>query len=63
MFIISNFKIKNEIGGVKITITGNGFSKQTQVLVDNIICPIFYLSYNSIICITPSNVIIFILVN
>ena len=44
-------------GGVKITITGNGFSQQTQVLVDNITCPIFYLTYNSVICITPPNVI------
>ena len=45
-------------GGVKITINGTGFSKQTQVLVDGIDCPIFYQTYNSLVCTTPQNVII-----
>lgn len=57
LHFINLLVIYNWIGGVKITITGNGFSKKTQVLVDNIDCPIFYQSYQSIICITPPNVI------
>ena len=46
-------------GGLILTINGSGYSKQTKVLIDNIVCPITSFIYTSINCQIPSNVCVF----
>ena len=46
-------------GGVFLEVTGTGFSKNSQVLVDSINWPVTAYNYTLIRCIVPANVIYF----
>lgn len=43
-------------GGLYLNVTGIGFSSKSQVLIDNINCPIVFSSYSLLTCLIPTNV-------
>lgn len=43
-------------GGIIIDIIGKGFSNNTGIFIDGIICPIQNYSYSKISCMVPANV-------
>ena len=59
-FLLTGIDVSPSIGGtgggLKVNITGSGFSNKTQVLVDGNSCNVLFSSYNLIICEIPSNV-------
>ncbi|CAF0756351.1 unnamed protein product [Brachionus calyciflorus] len=50
-----NPKLSGVGGGAIITINGSGFTKQTSVKIDSILCTYVSHSYTAISCIVPSN--------
>ena len=43
-------------GGVLLSITGSGFSKQSIVTIDGNVCSIQTYTYNLLTCVVPPNV-------
>ena len=50
-------KFGNALGGDIMLIKGTGFSKKTNVLIDNKNCRVLEATYSLLKCIVPSNVI------
>ena len=53
-------KISGTSGGLLLNITGLGFTENCTATVDQIICPIVFVSYSLIMCKVPMNVSFFI---